>query len=48
MNFIINKIKQIVKYKQSGNKLKEQNQQEIKTGYTKYEICKTSNKRHIR
>ena len=47
MNFIRNKIKQIVKYKQSGNKLKEQNQQDIKTGYTN-EICKTSNKCHIR
>lgn len=50
MNFIINKIKQIVKYKQSGNKLKEQNQQDIKTGYTNMKFVRlatnaTSDKR---
>ena len=33
MNSIINKIKQIKKFKKSGDKLKEQNQQEVKTEY---------------
>ena len=34
MNSIINKTKQMKKFKKSGDKLKEQNQQEIKTEYT--------------
>ena len=50
MNSIINKTRQMKKFKKSGDKLKEQNQQEIKTGYTNMKFVRlatnaTSDKR---